>query len=364
MAKNYYLFSSGSLVRKNNTLFFRVGENTDPIEENGEIAEEFALEDDEAVLDELSESEPKRLPAKAIPVEDIDSLYCFGELRFNSRLMNFLSSKQIPLHFFNYYGYYSGSFYPREILVSGKLLIKQVEFYQQEEKRLALSRKLIQSACFNILKNLQYYNNRERDCTPFIEIIEDYKGRIELNNTIEELMGIEGNIRRVYYDSWHLLITDEIKFERREMHPPTNPVNALISFCNAMVYSTVLSEIYKTQLNPTVSILHQPSERRFSLSLDVAEIFKPLLADRIIFTLLNKRIIQDKHFKKEFNSCYLNDEGRKIVVQAYDEKIKTTIKHRTLKRSVSYKQLVRLECYKLIKHFLEEKEYKPFKIWW
>ena len=177
-------------------------------------------------------------------------------------------------------------------------------------------------------------------------------------------MGIEGNIRSNYYFSWNLLIDQEIKFEKRQKHPPTNPINALISFGNSLVYTSVLSEIFMTQLNPLISFLHEPGERRFSLSLDVAEIFKPLLTDRIIFSLLNKNQLQEKHFSKELNKCYLSEEGRKIYLKEFDEKLKTTIQHRQLKKSVSYRHLIRLECYKIIKHLMGEKEYKPFTIWW
>ena len=98
--------------------------------------------------------------------------------------------------------------------------------------------------------------------------------------------------------------------------------------------------------------------------MDIAEIFKPLLADRVIFALMNKKMITEKDFEKELNYCYLNEAGRKVFLKEYDDKLKTTIQHRSLKKQVSYRHLIRLECYKLIKHILGDKEYQPFKIWW
>jgi len=141
-------------------------------------------------------------------------------------------------------------------------------------------------------------------------------------------------------------------------------VNCLISFANSLVYSTVLSEIYNTQLNPSVSFLHEPFERRFSLSLDLSEVFKPFLGDRTIFKLLNKGLIGEDHFRKDVNYCLLNDEGKRIFLRDFDERLKTTIKHRSLGRNVSYQRLVRLECYKLIKHLLGVQEYSAFRMWW
>ncbi len=363
MKRNYYIFSSGKLIRKDNTLYFEPGESKEP-EEADTVEESIEVEDDSVNENESQESEPQKLPRKPIPVEDIDSIYCFSELRFNTKFLNFLSSSQITLHLFNYYGYYTGSFYPREPLVSGKLLVKQVESYTDSDKRIILARKFVEGAAQNIKKNLQYYNSRDKDMSPFLPLVDELMEKIKDTNDVNELMGIEGNIRSNYYITWNLIIDQEINFVKRIKHPPSNPINALISFGNSLVYTAVLAEIYKTQLNPLVSFLHEPGERRFSLALDISEIFKPLLADRVIFSLLNKNQIQEKHFDKDMNACYLSEAGRKIFLKEFDEKLKTTIKHRQLKRSVSYRHLIRLECYKIIKHILGEKDYKPFTIWW
>lgn len=363
MKRNYYIFSSGKLIRKDNTLYFEPGENKEP-EYIESREDEIQVDDDSVNESETEELEPKKLPRKPIPVEDIDSIYCFSELRFNTKFLNFLAQKEIILHLFNYYGYYTSSFYPREPYLSGKLLVEQVNTYSNIERRIILARKFVEGAAENIRKNLQYYNSRDKDLSFFIEKTEELISKIESTPNVNELMGIEGNIRSNYYFSWNLIIDQEINFEKRQKHPPNNPINALISFGNSLVYTTVLSEIYKTQLNPLISFLHEPGQRRFSLSLDIAEIFKPLLSDRLIFSLLNKKQIQEKHFSKELNKCYLSEEGRKIFLKEFDEKLKTTIQHRQLKKSVSYRHLIRLECYKIIKHLLGEKEYKPFKIWW
>ena len=176
-------------------------------------------------------------------------------------------------------------------------------------------------------------------------------------------MGIEGNIRQVYYDAFDLILND-FEMGGRTKQPPRNEVNALISFGNMMCYSQCLRAIHQTQLNPTVSYLHTPGERRYSLALDISEIFKPILVDRVIFKLLNKKEIQERHFDKRLNSCLLNPSGKKIFVKAMEERFNETIKHRSLNRNVSYKHLIKLECYKLAKHLLGMEDYKPFKMYW
>ena len=93
------------------------------------------------------------------------------------------------------------------------------------------------------------------------------------------------------------------------------------------------------------------------------EIFKPIIVDRVIFSLVNKKQINLKHFEKDLEYSYLNEKGRKIFVQAFEEKLATTIKHKNLGK-VSYRRLILLECYKLYKHFLLEDIYTPFVAAW
>lgn len=322
------------MSRKDNTLKFT------PVDEGG------------------SEGQPKY-----IPVEGIDNLFVFGSLDGNSALYNFLGKEQISVHFFDYYEHYTGSFMPKEYLLSGKMLIAQTEAYRSLKKRLGIAQKFIEGAAFNMLKNLRYYNNREKDTSTQIEKIEALCTQIFNTQDIESLMGIEGNIRMTYYEAFNVIIND-FEMGTRTKQPPSNEVNALISFVNMMCYTLCLDMIYHTQLNPTISYLHQPGERRFSLALDLSEVFKPILVDRLIFSLFNKKQIQQDDFDKKVNYCLLKEKARKTVLKEWDEKLNETIRHRTLGRSVSYKHLVKLECYKLAKHILGIEEYKPFKAWW
>jgi len=244
------------------------------------------------------------------------------------------------------------------------LLVKQVEHYLNKEKRLQLAREIVEGCIENIIKNLQYYERTKGELQEEIEKIKLFLEELEKQDEIPQILAIEGNVWDVYYQSFNKIFPEKFHFDKRTKRPPENMINCLISFGNSLVYSTVLTEIYNTQLNPTISYLHEPFERRFSLALDLSEIFKPLLADRVIFKLINKQIIDEKHFVKELNYTLLNDEGRRLFLQHYDEKLKTTIKHRDLGRSVSFQRLIRLECYKLIKHLLGVKKYNPFVIWW
>ncbi len=338
MKRTYYLFNPGTLQRKDNTLRFT------PIEDDGNGKEH--------------DGQPRYLP-----VEDISEFYAFGSLNANSSLYNFLGQNDIAVHFFDYYENYTGSFMPRDGLLSGKMILAQTKHYQTKKKRVALARKFVEGAAFNMIKNLKYYNTRGKDLDKLIERIEKYISQLITAVEVDQIMGLEGNIRQTYYEGFDLIIND-FNMEGRSKQPPRNEVNALISFGNMMCYSQCLRAIHQTQLNPTISYLHTPGERRYSLSLDISEIFKPILVDRVIFKLLNKRELQEKHFDTKLNRCLLNPGGKKIFVKAFEERLTETIQHRSLKRNVSYRHLIRLECYKLSKHLLDMEEYKPFKMWW
>lgn len=322
----YYIFSNGRISRKENTVYL---EN-----EKGE--------------------------KKAIPIEDVDVIHLFGEVDLNTKLLNFLSQHNKIVHVYNYYGYYAGSFMPRSKDVSGELTVRQVVHYLDQDKRIFLAKCFVEGAMFHMARNLRNYSQTES----FILAIEKEKDNIPLAKTIPELMCYEGRAKDLYYQAFNVVLKNGFTLEKRERQPPSNPVNALISFGNALIYTLVLSEIYHTQLTPTISYLHQPGEKRYSLCLDLAEIFKPLIADTIIFKIVNDNMINLDDFEKDIDYCYLNEKGRKKFLQEFDKKISTTIKHRKLKRKVSYRSLIRIECYKLIKHFLGDSIYSPFKAWW
>ena len=331
MSRNYYITQPGRLRRKDNTLY-------------------------------LEPENARRIP---IPIEDIDALYFYGELDLNTRLLNFLAQKHIAFHVFNYYGYYSGSYYPREYLNSGSLLVKQVQHYEKNAKRMPLAHEFVASAGFNMLRLLRYHTNRGKDCSTQIQAIETLLTEARTAKNTNELMGYEGSVRDIYYTAFNTILELESPLETRTRRPPGNPINAAISFGNSLIYAACLTEIYRTQLNPTISFLHEPGDRRFSLSLDLAEIFKPLLVDRLIFRLFNRRQLNEsKHFQTEVGACYLNETGRKLFIAAFDEQLKQTVSHRKLKRHVSYQRLIRLECYKLIKHLVNMEPYQALRPWW
>src|SRR5699024_2468793 len=206
MKKSYYLFNPGRLSRKDNTLKFV------PVNAEG-----------------------KEGPAKYLPIAGIKNLYCFGSLDANSAMYNFLGKNQIPVHFFDYYEHYTGSFMPKDYLLSGKVLVEQTKYYSRPKLRMEIAQKFVEGAAANMLRNLKYYHARSRDLEIYINQIETYNKDRVTANTISELMGWEGNMRMVYYAAFDEIIPD-FEMGNRSKCTSSNEIKALISFCNMMCY--------------------------------------------------------------------------------------------------------------------------------
>lgn len=323
--RDIYITNSGTLAKKDKSLIFSSGTNK-----------------------------------KTIPVKDVDNIYCFSELNLNSKLINFLAQLEIPVYFFNYYGFYSSALTPRRQHISGKLLVEQVKHYTDNEKRISIAKEFVLASLHNMRKTLMQYELKES-----AEKMHKFKDAVVEIRTNQNLLLKEAEIKEFYYKQLNSIINDsEFTFIKRVRRPPDNYINTLISFGNSLLYTTTLSEILKTQLDPTIAYLHEPFERRYSLNLDIADIFKPLITDRVIFSLINRQQIKPEHFDRELNYCHLNKKGREIFLKEYDVKLQSTLKYPKLNRKVSYKHILRLECYKLIKLFLEQEKYNAFKIYW
>jgi len=331
LQKTLYLFASGRLQRKDNTI--------------------------------CVESEESR---KYFPVESLRDIFVFGEVDLNKKLLEFLEEQEVIVHFFGYYGNYVGTFYPREHYNSGYVILRQAEHYLDPARRLELARKFVEGALANTLQVLRYYQNRGKDLDIFIQAITCLaEESLPRCTSVEELMAIEGNARRYYYESFNTILADTpFTIKERSKRPPADPLNALISFGNSLVYTKILTEIYKTHLDPRIGYLHSTNFRRFTLNLDLAEIFKPIFADRVLFSLVGKKMISLEDFERRGGAYLLRERGRRLYVQEFEDKLRTTFYHRRLKRNVSYQTLMRLELYKVEKHLMGEQPYEPFVSRW
>lgn len=356
MKQNLYIFSDSLLKRRNNTIYFQKI-----------IRDRNELDNDNNIYESILIGRDILIPSgdkKFVPVENINAIFAFGALHFNSLFLYFLSRHFIPLHIYSYAGKYAGSYLPLKEHRSGNILAKQLTHLQDAGKRLYIAKQFIKGAAVNQLINLKYYNNRDAYLDEEIDYIETLNLKLDNTKSIGELMGIEGNIKKVYYSCWSKIFTYPVDFYKRVKNPPNNMINSLISYGNMIVYAQVLNEIYHSRLYPEIGYLHSTGENKLPLSYDIAEIFKPIITDRIIFKLINKRILHEKNFYIKNGFCRISKRAKQIFTQEFDSKLYSTINVRELNKNLSFKSIIAQECNKLITHLNDEKTYKPFKMRW
>lgn len=328
MDDNYHIFSNGKLKREEDSLVFR---------------SEDSLEH--------------------IPVNNVESIFCHSQITYNTRCLDFLDTHNIALHIFNWSGQKVGTFLPTQDPKSGKLIVKQVKSVENLEDRKRIGAEIIRSSIHNMRRNVKYYNeNGELDS--IISSLNTEMENATNEKQREDIMGVEASARESYYKIFSTVTTDEFEFNQRTYNPPQNEINAMMSYGNSILYSTVTSAIQKTGLNPAISYVHVSGNRRDSLSLDLADIFKPVLVDRLLLRLINRSQITRNDFRSEVNKCLLTESGRKTYLKEFEELMDETIEHKDLNRKVTYQYLLRLEAHKLKKDILANETYSGFRRWW
>lgn len=351
MKHNIYIFSNTVLRRKNNTLCIEQDTDTTAVHESD-------IDESEILVTPTQDNEG--YGKKFVPADNVEAIYTFGSVKTNSQFYSMTAKYSIPVYMFNYYGSFIGSFFPKADISSGNILLSQVEHFNNEQKRVEVAKVFIKGAACNSLSNMQYYQYRNAPVENEIAIIRGLAGQIDDAKSIGELLGTEGNIKHIYYQSWKKFLRQEVSFDKRVRRPPDNMVNSLISFGNMMLYTVCLNEIFRTGLVPSIGYLHTPGDNRFPLSYDLSEIFKPVIVDKAIFRVINLNMVEENDFVQKGDYFYMKEKAKKTFVEAIETRLKTTIMHPDLKRHVSYKTLIRFECHKLIKHLKGIENFNPY----
>jgi len=296
--------------------------------------------------------------ALRLPVESLKHLIATHDVRLNGALLNLFKQHNVRITVLDYYGHVACTIEPAGLPTSGAVHLKQAEAILNLDRRLFYGRKIAMASLRLLEGNLRYHAYRGKAALKStIEEIEAFRQRMEQVETVELLMGYEGQARQSYYLAWEH-ISPNLMLRRRTRRPPADRVNCVLSFLNGLVYGLCLNEIRKSQLDPTLSFIHSPQQVRYSLSLDLAELFKPVLADRILFSLFNKSVLQDTYFDEQPNICLLSEQGRRRVIEAFTEKVDKPV----LEDNQSYRQRILEEVFAIQSSLLGLGEYKAFSL--
>jgi CRISPR-associated protein Cas1 len=292
-----------------------------------------------------------------IPITDVRDLIACKPVDVNTSVVSLLNQHHINVHLLSYYGDYSGSLTAADTATSGEIVIAQVALATDTGRSLRIARDIVRATAFNIRRVL------DRDLLKASYTV--LKDKTVSAPDAASLMGIEGNFRRSAWEVLDTKLPDCLQLHGRSRRPPKNAGNAFISYVNGIVYARTVTALRLTPLHTGIAFLHSTMERqRHSLALDVAEVFKPLFAERLLVRMATRNQLKDHHFDVDSKQAMLTDTGRKLVVATVRDEFATTVKHRELNRPVAYDELLYLEALKLTRACLEGDTYKPFRIWW
>ncbi|WP_276930510.1 CRISPR-associated endonuclease Cas1 [Faecalibaculum rodentium] len=282
-----------------------------------------------------------------IPIEQTESIFCFGEITLNKRLLGLLNRHSIPLLFFNYYGDCIGSFLPVTTR-TGTCLIAQANAFQNESVRLMIA-KSIQSAAFqNMINICKYYQKKDKDLNTIISSLMRLKGELTEADSVEEILLLEAKSKSEYYQIFDIILAGSgFRFGHRSKRPPATPVNSMISYGNTLLYGQLLAMLHQSRLVPEISFIHSVVKKGASLQYDLADIYKPFLVDRLLMRLVRKKEVKPQHFDQQENSCYMNKDGSRIFVAAFQQLLKTTVNIDG--RSLSYKSIMMRDINRLVR---------------
>lgn len=324
--RTHFILSPGRLYRQDNNIYFEKFDDT------GE-----------------------RASCKILPINAIDEIYVLAKVQIDTYTIAFLADNNILLHIFSPYQSFRGNFYPNtpnSVNKSGFVLLCQLRSFDDPIKRAYIAREITRAHIINDAANCKRYGVKF-DAQPHIKAL-------DAATNVPAIMAVEGAFQKLYYEKWNEIIADQrsFKFTVRSKRPPADKINSFISYVNTRIYNICLSEIYKTELDPRIGFLHEPNYRALSLHLDLAEIFKPILGDTLIFNMLNKKEITAKDFQTDAGRIkFSNDAVQKIELKMISCLCETlTVGGREL----TWRQVIRREANKLKKCICEDAPYEGF----
>jgi CRISPR-associated protein Cas1 len=322
-----------------------------------------------------------------IPLIHLGQVVLCGNISVTTPVMQTLLNEGIPLVYLSAYGRYQGTLTP-QISRNSLLRVAQHRGADDPEQCLALAKAFVHGKLTNMRKMLQRRKWRNRtpngenpDAALQTNEIEAGDGHTDISSSIDrlaamqrkipkaeglpELLGIEGNGSAAYFQSFSAMLKPTLgfSFERRTRRPPKDPTNALLSFAYSLLTADLISAIQTVGLDPYVGFFHQQNYGRPCLALDLMEEFRPIIADSVVITLINKRQIKPDDFTQSHGGWFLTDPARKQFYAAYEGRKNETITHPVFKYKIDFRRAIELQVRLLAKYLMGEIEtYTPLTI--
>jgi CRISPR-associated protein Cas1 len=277
----------------------------------------------------------------SVPAAQIENVVLVGRIGVTTPALHFLLERGIGLVLLTASGAFRGRLTNR---VAGTSTLRRAQFrvLEDETRQLAVARSIVDGKLGNLRARCLRWNREEPDSAVqrAAQEIQRLRQQIPATANHAALLGIEGRASRRYYDAFRRQVGAPWSFTRRARRPPPDPVNALLSVTYTLLYFNCVSALEAAGLDPAWGFLHQPRDGRASLALDLMEEFRPVIADAVVLTMLNKQMLTPANFDDGDGGVVLDREGWRVLARAYEQRMRTRILAPGSARQTTYQKLL------------------------
>lgn len=302
-------------------------------------------------------------PVQSVRLLDVSQVNIHGNAQVTTQLLRQLFARDIPVCWFSYGGWFEG--------IAEGLPAKHVELRRRQvaiahRGGLAIARALVEGKIRNS-RTLLMRNTRARP-EGAIATLKSLATDAAKASSIASLLGIEGAAARLYFTAFPTMLRPDqslpgqpFTFEGRNRRPPLDPVNCLLSYVYALLVKDLTAVSYGIGFDPYLGFYHRPRFGRPALALDLAEEFRPIIAESVVINLVNNGEVKASDFVVRAGGVALTPDGRKAVVTAYERRLDAEVRHPTFGYTVNYRRVLEVQARVLAAHLLDEvPAYAPF----
>lgn len=289
---------------------------------------------------------------------DVSQLCLFGSVMISAQAISELSNRGIPICHFSYGGWFhsiTAGFVHKNV----ELRIQQYLAAQHSERSLNVARQLIAGKIKNCRTLLRRHLSGEQ--TSVLDKLADYHQRAQVTSSAESLLGLEGMAAKEYFSEFFKLFPEHpaLSVDGRNRRPPRDPVNAVLSFLYSLLTKELTVVLQAVGFDPMLGMFHTPRYGRASLALDLAEEFRPLIADSAALMAFNNREVNADSFIQRAGAVAMTTAGRKAVIAAYERRLETEITHPIFGYKVCYRRILEVQARLLARYLLGEIPHYP-----
>lgn len=289
--------------------------------------------------------------AKA-PLTAVRQLVVLGNVQVSTQALETLASHDIPVSYMTGYGRFVGTF---QSAPTKNVMLRSDQYrrFSEPATQLQLARSVVKAKVSNqrtmLMRSLRAQTETRGSDEYAAQAMLDLVPKIENATSIESLLGLEGQVAALYFGEFNRFLKalppgKSFDFQHRNRRPPRDPVNALLSFAYALLVKDCFSVLCAVGFDPYYGFYHTGRYGRPSLALDLMEEFRAIIADSVVLTLINNRVVTPDDFLTWREACTLNESGRAKFFRCYEDRKATEVKHPVYGYTMSYSRMLEVQA--------------------